>query len=51
MPTGKPVNSVVPVPVKKYWCIVYYGIASDEKIMKNMTYRVLDPGFMITMHA
>jgi hypothetical protein len=34
---------------KKYQCTVYCGTASDENIMKNMTYRVLDPGF--TMHA
>jgi hypothetical protein len=31
---------------KKYRCTVYSGTASDENIMKNMTYRVLDPGFM-----
>ena len=34
---------------KKYWCIFDSGTASNRKIMKNMTYRVLDPGF--TMHA
>ena len=34
---------------KKYRCTVYSGDASDEKIMKNMTYRVLDSGF--AMHA
>jgi hypothetical protein len=34
---------------KKYRCTVYSGDASRRKIMKNMTYRVLDPGF--TMHA
>jgi hypothetical protein len=40
----------VHVPVKTcYWCTVYSGTASDEKIMKNMPYRVLDSGF--TMHT
>jgi hypothetical protein len=34
---------------KKYWCTIDSGTASNRKIMKNMTYRVLDPGF--TMHA
>ena len=34
---------------KKYWRTVYSGTASDGKIMKNTTYRVLDPGF--TIHA
>ena len=34
---------------KKYWCTICSGSASDKKIMKNMTYRVLDSGF--TMHA
>jgi hypothetical protein len=34
---------------KKYRFTVYSGAALDEKIMKNMTYRVLDPEF--TMHA
>ena len=34
---------------KKYWRTIDSGTASNRKIMKNMTYRVLDPGF--TMHA
>ena len=34
---------------KKYRRTVCSGTASRRKIMKNMTYRVLDPGF--TMHA
>ena len=34
---------------KKYRRTVYSGTASDGKIMKNTSYRVLDPGF--TMHA
>jgi hypothetical protein len=34
---------------KKYRCTAHSGTASDGKIMKNMTYRVLEPGF--TMHA
>ena len=34
---------------KKYRRTVDSGTASNRKIMKNMTYRVLDPGF--TMHA
>jgi hypothetical protein len=34
---------------KKYRRTIDSGIASNRKIMKNMTYRVLDPGF--TMHA
>ena len=34
---------------KKYRCTIYSGTASNRKIMKNMTYRVLDSGF--TMHA
>jgi hypothetical protein len=34
---------------KKYRRTIDSGTASNRKIMKNMTYRVLDPGF--TMHA
>ena len=34
---------------KKYRRTICSGTASRRKIMKNMTYRVLDPGF--TMHA
>jgi hypothetical protein len=34
---------------KKYQRTLYSGAASRRKIMKNMTYQVLDPGF--TMHA
>ncbi len=34
---------------KKYWRTIDSGTASNRKIMKNMTYRVLDPGF--TTHA
>ncbi len=34
---------------KKYRRTIDSGSASNRKIMKNMTYRVLDPGF--TMHA
>ena len=30
---------------KKYWRTIDSGTASNRKIMKNMTYRVLDPGF------
>jgi hypothetical protein len=35
---------------KKYWCTIYSGIASDKKIMKNMTYRVRSSRFGI-QHA
>jgi hypothetical protein len=34
---------------KKYWRTVCSGTAARRKIMKNMTYRVLDLGF--TIHA
>jgi hypothetical protein len=34
---------------KKYRRTIDSGTASNRKIMKNMTYRVLGPGF--TMHA
>jgi hypothetical protein len=34
---------------EKYRRTVYSGDVSDRKIMKNMTYRVLDPEY--TMHA
>ena len=30
---------------KKYWRIIDSGTASNRKIIKNMIYRVLDPGF------
>ena len=35
---------------KKYWRTIDSGTASNRKIMKNMTYRVLDPGFTFCMH-
>ena len=35
---------------KKYWRTIDSGTASNRKVMKNMTYRVLDPGFTFYLH-
>jgi hypothetical protein len=49
MSTRKPVNSVMPVHVKSTGVQFVLVLSRIKFFMKNMTYRVLDPGF--TMHA